>query len=202
VGNQARCTVRVGGKRLEGQALLESSELIFRGPDQFRLKIRFADIKSAKVAKGALHIQTSDLSAIFELGAPAEKWREKILHPKTRIEKLGVKPNAAICLLGNFAGDFLAELEACTVIRDRVVANFDCLFFSLESRQELTRLAKLAKLLRGPAALWVIYPKGQKHITENDVLAAGRQAGLKDVKVISFSPLQTALRFVLPVSRR
>jgi hypothetical protein len=202
VGNEASCTVRVGGKRLEGQALLESSELIFRGPDQFRLKIRFSDIKSAKVVKDALHIQTSHLSAVLELGVPAEKWREKILHPKTRIEKLGVKPNAAICLFGNFAGDFLAELEACTVIRDRVVANFDCLFFSLESRQELTRLAKLAKLLRGPAALWVIYPKGQKHITENDVLAAGRQAGLKDVKVISFSPLQTALRFVLPVSRR
>jgi len=204
MGNEVGCSVRVGGKRLEGQALLESSELIFRGHDQFRLKIRFSDIKSAKVVKGALHIQTSDVSAIFELGASAEKWREKILHPKTRMEKLNVKPHAAISLLGNFARDFLAELEACTqnVTRDRVAPNCACLFFSAESRQELARLPKLAKLLRGSAALWVIYPKGQKHISENDVLAAGRQAGLKDIKVISFSPIQTALKFVIPVGAR
>lgn len=204
MGNEARCSVRVGGKRLEGQALLESSELIFRGHDQFRLKIRFSDIKSAKVVKGALHLETSDLLAVFELGAPAEKWREKILHPKTRMEKLGVKPNATISLLGNFGCDFLEELQACTdrVTQGSAATNFDCVFFAVESRPALSQLSKLAKLLRGPTALWVIYPKGAKQITQNDVLTAGRQAGLKDIKVISFSPIQTALKFVLPVSQR
>jgi hypothetical protein len=50
--------------------------------------------------------------------------------------------------------------------------------------------------------LWIGYPKGQKQITENDVIAAGRKAGLKDVKVVGFSPTHTALKFVIPVEKR
>jgi len=39
-------------------------------------------------------------------------------------------------------------------------------------------------------------------ITENGVLRIGRKAGLKDVKVVGFSPTHTALKFVLPVEKR
>jgi hypothetical protein len=204
MGHEASCCVILGKKRVEGKALLETSELIFRGRHQFRLKIRFSDMHSVKVVKGALHIQTSDVRAVLELGATAEKWCEKILHPKTRMEKLGVKPQAAIFLVGNFSTDFLAELEACTanVTEANAGTNFDCVFFAVRSREELVQLPKLAKLLRGSAALWVLYPKGQKHITQSDVLTAGRKAGLKDIKVIGFSPLQTALKFVIPLSDR
>ena len=204
MGNEASCRIILGKKRVEGKALLESSELIFRGRDQFRLKIRFSDMQSVKVVKGALHIQTSEVRAVFELGATAEKWCQKILHPKTRMEKLGVKPHAAIFLVGNFTTDFLAELAACTanVTEANAGTNFDCGFFAVRSREELVQLPKLAKLLRGSAALWVLYPKGQKHITQSDVLTAGRKAGLKDIQVISFSPLETALKFVIPLSDR
>lgn len=204
MGNEASCSVSFGKKHSEGKALLESSELIFRGNDEFRLKIQFSDVKSAKAVDGALRVQTSDGLAVFELGAAAGKWCEKILHPKTRIEKLGVKPNAAISLVGSFAADFPAELEACTqnVTQGKVANRADGIFLAAESRQELAQVPKVAKLLRGAATLWIIYPKGQKQITENDVLAAGRRAGLKDVKVVSFSPTQTALKFVIPVSDR
>jgi hypothetical protein len=54
----------------------------------------------------------------------------------------------------------------------------------------------------GAAALWIVFPKGQKHITEDDVLAAGRKAGLKDVKVVGFSSTHTALKVVIPLSKR
>ena len=50
--------------------------------------------------------------------------------------------------------------------------------------------------------LWVIYPKGVRTITENDVLAAGREAGRKDVKVASFSSTKTALKFIEPRIQR
>ena len=56
--------------------------------------------------------------------------------------------------------------------------------------------------MKGTAALWIVYPKGQKHITENDVLAAGRKSGLKDVKVVGFSTTHTAEKFVIPVAQR
>jgi len=63
-------------------------------------------------------------------------------------------------------------------------------------------LLKVSKSMKGAAALWIVYPKGQKQITENDVLAAGRKCGLKDVKVVGFSTTHTALKFVIPLSDR
>jgi len=34
------------------------------------------------------------------------------------------------------------------------------------------------------------------------VLTGGRKVGLKDVKVVGFSPTHTALKFVLPIAKR
>ncbi|MGA8767000.1 MAG: hypothetical protein WB559_08275 [Candidatus Acidiferrales bacterium] len=44
--------------------------------------------------------------------------------------------------------------------------------------------------------------KGQKHIREADVIAAGKSVGLTDNKVCRFSDTHTALRFVIPLARR
>ena len=54
----------------------------------------------------------------------------------------------------------------------------------------------------GAMALWIIYPKGQQHITEGDVFAAGHKVGLTDIKVVGFSATHTALKFVIPVKKR
>ncbi|HXR09549.1 MAG TPA: hypothetical protein VN792_02170, partial [Candidatus Acidoferrales bacterium] len=51
-------------------------------------------------------------------------------------------------------------------------------------------------------AIWIVYPKGVKHITESDVLRAIRAASLTDVKVASFSATHTALKAVIPSARR
>lgn len=202
MGSELKCTVRFGKEASEGKALLETSEILFRGG--FRLKIPFATIKSAKAVDGELRLQTADGVAVFEIGPEAEKWREKILHPKTRIEKIGLKTGARVSLLGTFDAGFLDELKplAGVVSKDKVAADSDTIFFAIDSQKELAAVAKIAKSLTGSAALWIIYRKGQKTITENDVIAAGRKAGLKDVKVVGFSPTHTALKFVLPLEKR
>jgi hypothetical protein len=202
VGNEVKCTVRFGKQASAGKALLETREVLFRG--EFRLKIPFATIKSAKAVDGELHLQTSDGLAVFEIGPAAEKWREKILHPKTRIEKIGVKPGEKISLLGSFETGFLAELAplAGFVTKGKVAADSDTIFFAADSLKTLSAVAKIVKSLKGATALWIVYPKGQKSITENDVIAAGRKAGLKDVKVVGFSSTHTALKFVIPVDKR
>lgn len=202
MGNEVKCTVRFGKQTSAGKALLETSEVLFRG--DFRLKIAFSSIKSAKAVDGELHLQTADGLAVFEIGSAAEKWREKILHPKTRIEKIGLKPGEKISLLGSFETGFLAELTALagSVTKGKVAADSNTIFFAADSLKELSSVAKIAKSLKGATALWIVYPKGQKSITENDVIAAGRKAGLKDVKVVGFSPTHTALKFVIPVDKR
>jgi len=205
LGNEANCVARFGKQKARGKALLETSELIFRGEDgAMRLKFSFAEIKSAVAADGELRVEVPEGAAVFELGANAAKWCEKILHPKTRLEKLGIKPNASVSLIGDLHADFLTELRAQTknVTNGKVAPDAAWIFFAADSAKELSQVAKLAKSLKGAAALWIVYPKGQEQVTENDVLAAGRKSGLKDVKVVGFSPTHTALKFVIPVERR
>jgi len=211
MGNEAICKVRFGKQESEGKALLETSEIIFRG--DFRLKIPFSGIKSAMAADGELLLRTADGVAVFHLGEAAEKWRDKILHPKSRIEKLAVKAGMRVSLLGKFGEDFLREVRGRTnsVVRGETAADSkfisfaadsECIFLAADSKEDFAALPRIAKAMSGAAALWIVYPKGQKHITENDVLAAGRKVGLKDVKVVGFSATHTALKFVIPLDKR
>jgi hypothetical protein len=60
--------------------------------------------------------------------------------------------------------------------------------------------------MQGATALWIVFPKGKPktpdNITERDVFSVGRATGLKDVKVVGFSATHTALKFVIPLSKR
>lgn len=205
MGNEANCVVTFGKQKARGKALLETSELIFRSEDgAMRLKFAFTGIKSASAADGQLRVEGPEGLAVFELGANAAKWCEKILHPKTRMEKLGIKPDTAVTLMGKFDDEFLAELRSRTknVSYGKIAADAAWIFFAADSTKDLSQVPKLAKSLKSAAALWIVYPKGRKQITENDVIAAGRKSGLKDVKVVGFSPTHTALKFVIPVEKR
>ncbi len=205
MGNEANCEVTFGKQKARGKALLETSEVIFRSEDgAMRLKFSFGSLKSAAAADGQLRLEAPEGTAVLELGANAAKWCEKILHPKTRIEKLGIKPNTAVSLIGSFEADFIAELHSATrnVTSGKLAADTEWIFFAAESSKVLSQLPKFAKSLKSAAALWIVYPKGQKEITENDVLAAGRKSGLKDVKVVGFSPTHTGLKFVIPIEKR
>lgn len=202
MGKEANCTVRFGGQKSSGKALLEASELIFRG--EFRLKLPFASLKSVKAANGELRVESPEGLVVFELGDQAAKWCDKILHPKSRMEKLGVKPDAHVMLAGDFEREFLHELNGVTknIVKEKLNAKAEWIFLAATTKADLAEVAKLARKMAATAGLWVIYPKGQKDLTENDVLAAGRKAGLKDVKVVGFSPTHTALKFLVPLDKR
>src|SRR5215475_7143884 len=110
MGNELNCVARIGGKTDRGRALLETSELIFRGAE-CRVKIRFAEMKGVETQDGELRIKTKDGVYGFALGRAAEKWREKILHPKTRIEKLGVRAGMGVQVMGEPDAEFAEELK-------------------------------------------------------------------------------------------
>jgi hypothetical protein len=207
MGSEVKCRVRFGKQESEGKALLETSEIIFRGA--FRLKISFATVQSAKVIDGELQLRTPEGVATFELGdSTAQKWREKILHPKTRIEKLGIKAGTRVSLIGfeNHDEEFVKELQstkaAITPAKGRLPKDCDGIFFRIDTKKQLGQVSKLAKQMSGAVALWIIYPKGRQDITEGDVFAAGHTAGLTDIKVVGFAPTHTALKFVIPVNKR
>ena len=203
MGNEAKCAVRANGKRAEGKALLETAQIIFRS-EALRLKIPFAEMKSVKAVDGELRMQSADGAVVFEIGQLAEKWAYKILNPKSRMEKLGVKQGEKVTVIGKLEAEFEAELRkiSADVAHGAIAKDAECIFLAAESQKELARATNIAKVMRGAVALWIVYPKGRKDIAENDVLRVGRQAGLKDVKVVGFSPTHTALKFVVPLDKR
>lgn len=120
------------------------------------------------------------------------------------IDKLGVKAGQRVAVLGVESAEFLTDLTARVpeYSRGKRIADADLIFFSTEARSDLSRLESLARSIRKNGAIWVVYPKGQSHIREIDVIQAGKAAGLTDNKVCSFSSTHTALRFVIPIAKR
>jgi len=200
MGAELDCRAKFGSKSSAGRALLETNEIFFRG--DFRLKIPLKEISAAKASNGKLTVTFSEGQAIFDLGPAAEKWAHKILHPKSVIEKLGVKPGQKIAVVGVTDESFLSDLEAIAKHSNRFSQNSDAIFFAAENLKDLKKISALARALAPAGALWIVYPKGRKEIRETGVIAAGRAAKLKDVKVVAFSATHTALKFVIPVADR
>ena len=62
MGQERECTLRLGRRRIEGEALLETAEIIFRPVDgSKRLKFAFAEIgKSVKAVDGELRFDREE----------------------------------------------------------------------------------------------------------------------------------------------
>lgn len=198
MGQELACTLRYRKRTLAGKAYLETAHILFRGEE--RLKIAFEQLTGVHAAGGVLKLEFAEGPALFDLGAAAEKWAHKILHPPTRLEKLGLKPGLAIAVEGELEPQFLSEIgEAAGPIVTKPTAKADLLFFAAQTTADLARIAKFKSRLNPRGAVWVVYPKGIAAIREVEVIEAGRAAGLKDIKVASFSATHTALKFALPV---
>jgi len=189
IGQECNCKVEIGGRTYDGKALLETSELIFRG--ETRLKIAFQEISGIEALGGRLQIAFPQGHATFHLGDAAAKWAHKILHPPSRLDKLGVKAGMRLRWIG--APDAAFKLDAEQSGAAFVRARPDITFLAATNARELAGISKLP-----PGPVWVVYPKGKVELREIDVLQAGRASGRVDVKVAGFSPTHTALKFVPP----
>jgi hypothetical protein len=120
------------------------------------------------------------------------------------IDKLGVKAGQRIAVLGVEDAEFLKDLadRVPEYSRGSRIGSADLVFFSAEAREDLLQLKSLSRSICKSGGIWVVYPKGQKHIREIDVINAGKSAGLTDNKVCRFSDTHTALRFVIPLAKR
>jgi len=202
MGLEAECTVRFGERVSAGRALLETSELLFRG--DFRLTIPFKDIAAFESARGQLSVTFRGGTAVFDLGRRAEQWALKIRYPSPLLDKLGVKQGTHVAVLGIEAPDFEEQLrrrtnELATIAEAR---DWEIVFLGAMSVDDLGQIEGLIPCIRRNGAIWVVYPKGKQHIREADVMAAGKAAGLVNVKIVSFSDTHSALKFVIPVARR
>lgn len=188
MGSEATCRVRVAGREVRGKARLETDHLSFSSPG-LQLKFPLLGLRVGAL-DGELTVRNKDGSAVFVLGDLAETWAKKILHPKSRLEKLGLKPGHRVCVLDvrdpELAGYPTEPVPEC-----------DLIFLAAERRGEMKAIAKC---LRPDGAIWLIRPRAT--ISEKESMAAGKAAGLVDVKVVRFSDTHTAEKYVIPAARR
>jgi hypothetical protein len=199
VGQEIACTASSDGRRAEGRAQLETDELRFRG-DGMRLRIPYASVTGVRAAGGLLEVDHGGATSTFELGERAATWADRITNPKPVIDKLGVKPGQRVALRGMDADCLSGGLAARGA--EIVEHGADHLFVAVETQADLAALASLVPLMARNGALWTVRRKGRKDLTESDVMAAGRAAGLVDVKVVRLSETHTAEKFVIPVADR
>lgn len=202
MGQELGCTVRFGRNASEGTARLEPDQLLFCG--DFRLSIPLAHVTAAEAKRGQLRVTFPEGTATFDLGPAAETWALKIRYPKSLIDKLGVKPESRVAVLGVTDQEFWKQLKAraTDIAKGTPLKESDLLFFLAEAKADLTQLTLLQAFLKKTGAIWVVAPKGKQSIKESDVIAAGKEAGLVDTKVVSFSETHTGHKLVIPVARR
>ncbi len=204
MGREAKCFAQHAGDEGEGKALLETSEIIFRGP--FRLVIAFKQIATLEVRKDVLHVAFGSDEASFHLGATeAAKWVKAIREPKTVLDKLGVKAGQKVAIIGTVQSEppFADELkQRGALVESKPIAGLDHLFFAVDTLKDLGRVVALKKHLAPAGALWTLREKGRRDVSEAAVREACLAAGLVDVKVVAFSVTHTAEKFVIPVAKR
>jgi hypothetical protein len=201
MGAEAQCTAHFAGASSDGKALLETDYLLFRGT--FRVRIPFKDIQAISADEHELSIRFPAGTARFQLGALAKKWLEKIKNPPTLLHKLGIREKSRVLLAGVSDDRLIADLKQCGAdVLKRAAGNCDFILLQMESAPDLERIAGMRKHMKPDSAIWLIWPKGQKHITEAQVITAARAAGFIDTKVAGFSPTHTALKVVIPAANR
>lgn len=203
MGAEATCTARLKGQTFSGKARLETEVLEFRGSD-LKLSIPFKSVKKISVRGDALSIEHAGGRVTLDIGASASRWADKILHPPSRAQKLGVRPDWTASAIAIDDTQFLKDLEksVASLSVDRVIKGNDAIFLGAARESDLRQLEKLKAMIKPDGAIWIIRPKGRPEISERAVMAAGKAAGLVDVKVVGFSPTHTAEKFVIPVAQR
>lgn len=202
MGIETTCRVETEAGTGDAKVLLETEELIVRGAIKTRIPLKTVD--AAEVDGRKLIVSHGNSRTVLHLGPEAARWADRILNPRSRLEKLGVKPGMVVSCQGISDPALQDELTAAgaTVSWGRIKKDSDLIFLGVERDPEVSRIAPAVASLRPSGAIWVIHPKGKEGVKDTAIFAAGREAGLVATKVAKFSESHTAEKLVVPVAKR
>lgn len=198
MGLEAKCTCRLNDQSSVGKAHCGDGEITFSG--DFKLRWRWSDLASAESFEGQLVVTRKGDRASFELGDASEKWLHQIQNPKSRLDKIGLKPGMSYQVWGEFDAEFRPELEVRA--GGESTAPADIVFVHVESHDDLPTLLKAREAIKQNGMIWAVWTKGRKEFREDDIRAFALQNGLVDVKVAKFSETLSSLKLVIPVALR
>jgi len=130
------------------------------------------------------------------------------------LDKLGIRPGMRVAIVGavdddddvaDAEGAFRERLAGRTgdVTIGHPLPDTDVVLLAADTTAELAVLADLRTRIRAAGAIWVVSRKGKAStLRDVEVMAAAREHGLIDNKVVSFSARRTSIRLVIPVALR
>lgn len=192
MGKGAQVRARFAEGEDVGRLQYEAPRLLFRGAA--RRVFEGDDLRGVRAEAGDLVLADGSRFTLGEKAAAS--WVDAILNPRSRLDKLGVKPGMRVAVV-NVADEALAaELAARDAAPVTDLADLDLLFYAADSLADLDRVPALIPALAEKGALWIVSPKGKAAALKDvEVMAAARAHGLVDSKVVGVSDALTALRF-------
>ncbi|HUR63501.1 MAG TPA: hypothetical protein VM241_03370 [Candidatus Thermoplasmatota archaeon] len=197
MGTVVEGTAVVAGRTVKVHADFASDHVVLRGG--LKGEHPYATVAVVSSAGGILRLQVAGAVAEFPLEEKADGVAQRIRNPPTVLDKLGLRAGLRVHCIA-LPADLQADIDRLGVLGGR--ASLDAVLLGADKPADLARIAALRERLAPEGALWVIYPKGRRDPGEADVIAAGRDAGLKDVKAARVSATHTGLKFVIPLSQR
>lgn len=133
------------------------------------------------------------------------KAAERDYSHRSLYDKLGVKEDSRVALIGHHDDAFLHGLRAALskTASTRLSATYDIIFLRVDAPRDLAKITAAAAHLEQNGRLWIFHPKG-KGASPNDaeVRAAGLAVGLVDNKISGYTASHAATQYVIPVARR
>lgn len=195
MGREATCQCQWGAESGQCKVLLETNELIVRGP--IRRRVPIVSLTQVSARGNDLHFHVADDAVTLALGATlAMSWAKKLVTPPpTLAAKLGISSQSNLLIVGDCADEELnAAIETAATIGSK---NPDLILAHVRSVGDLNHALDLySKIPSGPP-IWIVYPKGpNKPIGETEIRDTLRRENFIDTKVAAVSTSLTALRFI------
>ena len=200
MGREALTEFRSGRERAQVRAHLDGLALQLTGGR--KLTVPLAEVRRAAAAGGLLEIEAKAAKFSLALGAKeAILWARKILNPPSLAQKLGLKAESAVLIVGSRIEEIegavakAAKVEHAATLTAAKAKAANVAILALAPDTAPKQIKAAAKALPKGTALWLVYAKGVKP-NGDDIIACARKAGLKDTKVARISETHAALRFI------
>lgn len=181
------------GLCFEIKALLESHEIIFRGP--LKLRAKLDEIKNLHIHDDCLVFEYKNEEYALELGKECEKWLSKILAPpKSLSQKLGLKPETTIFKANIFQSNAI-NLAVSNNLNVEI-KNAQVIFKQIEFEHELIDFIKDYFENEIFSPVWLLNKKGKNSLfNENQIRDIMRENGFKDNKTCAIDEIWSATRY-------
>jgi hypothetical protein len=195
MGREANCQCQWAAESAPCKVLLETNELIVRGP--IRRRAAISSLTDISVRGDQLRFRAGTDEVALKLGAVlAQSWAKKLtMQPPSLATKLGISRDSQLLLIGEFeSGELKSAIAAAGSTHGRSV---NLILALVRTIADINYTLDIYSAHLPSPPIWIIYPKGSnKPISESEIRNTLRQEGFIDTKVASVSTTLTALRFI------